>query len=72
MVKDAERIKRLLKKLNLTTRPQIDLETVVDALKRDKKRKGDNIGFVLLQGIGSAVVEEIPIRELETLIKELF
>ncbi|MBW1701692.1 MAG: 3-dehydroquinate synthase [Deltaproteobacteria bacterium] len=71
-VKDAERIKGLLKKLNLTTRPQVDPETVVDALRRDKKRKGDNIGFVLLQGIGSAVVEEIPIRELETLIKELF
>ena len=69
-VKDAERITGLLKKLNLTTRPQVDLETVVDALRRDKKRKGDNIDFVLLQGIGHAVVERISIKELGAMVNK--
>jgi len=68
-VKDAERIKGLLKKLNLTTRPQLEMETVVDALKRDKKRKGDNIDFVFLHGIGHAAVERISIKDLSIMVK---
>jgi len=68
---DAERIENLLKKLRLPTRLQFDREILLDALKKDKKRYGDRIDFVLLYKIGRAVVEEIPIIELEKLVKEL-
>jgi 3-dehydroquinate synthase len=70
-VEEAERITELLNKLKLTTRPQVELETVVDALKRDKKRRGDNINFVLLQGIGHAVVEKISIKELSRMVNKI-
>ncbi|MFH1241348.1 MAG: 3-dehydroquinate synthase [Pseudomonadota bacterium] len=63
--KDRERIEELLKKLNLPTRLQLDGGKVLDALRKDKKRIGETINFVLLKGIGNAVVEEMPIRELE-------
>jgi 3-dehydroquinate synthetase len=35
----------------------------------DKKREGNSIKFVLLRAIGRAFVAEIPLRELEALIK---
>jgi 3-dehydroquinate synthase len=63
---DVERIKGLLKNLNLPTRPRIKEKRVLEALRKDKKRKGNSINFVLLHGIGNAVVEEVSIRELET------
>jgi 3-dehydroquinate synthase len=63
--KDRERIEELLKKLNLPTRLQLDEGKVLDALRKDKKRTGESINFVLLKGIGNAIVEEMPIRELE-------
>jgi 3-dehydroquinate synthase len=44
---------------------------VFDALRKDKKRKGDSINFVLLHGIGNGVVEEISIKELETTVIEI-
>ncbi|MEE4359085.1 MAG: 3-dehydroquinate synthase [Desulfococcaceae bacterium] len=68
---DAERIENLLANLNLPTRMEMDKNRVTDALKRDKKREGDSIHFVLLRSIGEAVVEEIRIRQLEDVINEL-
>lgn len=69
--KDMERIEALLKKLKLPTRLRLDGKGVLDALRRDKKRKGDSIHFVLLHGIGNAVVEEIPMKELEAVAHEI-
>ena len=40
-------------------------DLVLDAMKRDKKREGDTIFFVLLQTLGEAVIEEISLKELE-------
>jgi len=69
---DVEKIERLLKKLKLPTRLPFDREKVLDALRKDKKRKGDNIEFVLLHNIGKAVIEKIAIKELEIVLKELY
>jgi len=68
---EAERIESLLKKLKLPTRLQFDGERVFDALRKDKKRKGDSMNFVFLRGIGNAVVEEISIKELEATVNEI-
>ncbi len=68
---DKERIEALLKKFQLPTRVQLDGKRLLDAVRKDKKREGEKINFVLLQGIGKAVVEKISVKELETLVKEL-
>lgn len=62
---EKNRIINLLKKMKLPVKPDIDKSMILDAMKRDKKREGSSIHFVLLDRIGSAVIEEISIRELE-------
>jgi 3-dehydroquinate synthase len=69
--KEKERIEALLKRFQLPTRVQIDGKKLLDAVRKDKKREGEGIHFVLLQGIGKAVVEKISVKELETLISEM-
>jgi len=66
--KEARKIESLLKKLKLPVRLQIDHESVLDALRKDKKRSGSAINFVLLKAIGHAVVEKISIKELAAAI----
>lgn len=66
--KDAERIESLLQKIGLPVRIQAEKKSVIDALKKDKKRKGDRIYFVLLNEIGNAFVEQIAITDLEAVI----
>jgi len=65
---DRERIERLIANLNLPTQIQTDRERVLEAMTRDKKREGDSIHFILLNGIGNAVIEEITIKELEKVL----
>jgi 3-dehydroquinate synthase len=64
---EAGRIKTLLQKIGLPVTIQAEEKRVFDALKKDKKRKGDQIYFVLLNGIGNAVVDQIALKELKAL-----
>jgi 3-dehydroquinate synthase len=68
---DGKRIERLLKELKLPTTPPKERQETLEALRKDKKREGDSINFVLLHGIGRAVVEEISLRELEVVLNQL-
>jgi 3-dehydroquinate synthase len=65
--KDRLRVDNLLNSLGLPVNIQADHEKMIDALSKDKKREKDRIHFVLLEGIGKAVVKEIPISELQRL-----
>jgi len=60
-----ERIECLLNNLKLPVRIPVDGKRVIDALKKDKKREGKSIHFVLLKDIGNAIVEKISIKELK-------
>lgn len=64
---DARRIEALLENLRLPVRIPFDRETALDALRRDKKREGEDIRFVLIDAIGHALVEDISIREIEAI-----
>jgi 3-dehydroquinate synthase len=64
---EVKRIEGLLKKLKLPTQVPVDRSELMDALKRDKKRQEEGVHFVLLSGIGEAVVEKISFDELEAL-----
>ena len=67
----AGRIPALIDRYGLPSRLEVNPGDAIDALKRDKKREGDRINFVLLQGIGEAVVREIPLKELEAVVYEI-
>jgi 3-dehydroquinate synthase len=62
---DKERIIELIKNLGLPFELKADKQRILDAMKRDKKRDGGTIHFVLLHGIGKAVIEDLSIKELE-------
>jgi 3-dehydroquinate synthase len=64
-VSDADRIKQLLQRLNLPVRCGIDPARMIDAVRKDKKRESDAVHFILLRGIGEAVVHHIPLAELQ-------
>ena len=69
-VEDERRILSLMKHLKLPTRIESEHEQLFDALEKDKKRESNFINFVLLDGIGTAVVEKIPLEELKDTIDE--
>lgn len=67
---DVLRLSVLLESLHLPTRADMDVPAVIDALGRDKKREGDMIYFVLMNGIGNALIEKIRLDLLEKILTE--
>jgi 3-dehydroquinate synthase len=66
--KEHKRLGTLLNNLKLPTYFGPETKAVVNAIGKDKKREGNSIHFVLLNGIGSAIVDKITLAELEDAI----
>jgi 3-dehydroquinate synthetase len=49
----------------------VDPEKMATAMSRDKKRKRDSMQLILLEGIGKAVIREIPLIDLKNLLNDL-
>lgn len=57
----ADRHKSILESIGLpTTYPSDRWATLLEGIKRDKKNRGDQLRFVLLEGIGQAVTYDVP------------
>jgi 3-dehydroquinate synthase len=68
---DVEKIKTLLSYFKLPIKLEGNQEAIMDAIRKDKKREGEDIHFVLLDGIGRARIEKIKIRELQEVLFDL-
>ena len=66
--KECDAIIAGLNKIGLNTTSPIPMSEVVDVIKRDKKRSGDVIHFVLIKKIGEAVIHPLPVNELKELL----
>jgi len=70
-ISDNKRIHNLLANFKLPIQLKFDPKMLVDGITRDKKREGDMIHFILLNGIGDAVVEKFSIQSLSELLNDL-
>jgi len=68
---DQGRIVALLKSLGLPVRMEVDKDAVLEAMQKDKKRQGNSIKFVLADGLGKAVVQDVSLDELAGVVKRL-
>jgi 3-dehydroquinate synthase len=66
-----EKLLQILQQYGLPISLQIDKVQVLSSLKKDKKRAGDAINFVLLNSIGDAVVQKIPFTQIESLLDQI-
>jgi len=67
--KSAGRIIALLRRFDLPVQVNGDLNPVLVAMEKDKKKTGSDIYFVFLKEIGQAVVRKIPMDKLIPLIR---
>ncbi len=70
--KDAARIEALLTRLNLPTCLIGHRDAILSAVRKDKKREGEDILFVLPEGIGKAVIRPLTLSRIGQLTEGLF
>lgn len=68
---DTQRIVNVLQQYKLPVKPNVEVGSLFESMKKDKKREGDEIHLVLLTGIGEAVTKKIPYTQLETIVDDL-
>ena len=64
---EEQRLQNLLAQLRLPLQKTFDRQAVLEALGKDKKRERESVHFILLNGLGKAVVTDIPLSELRDL-----
>lgn len=69
--KEADRIIRLLDRMRLPVDLHEKGGMLRGAIRKDKKRSGNEIKFVFLEGIGMPAVESVRLSELESVIEDL-
>ncbi len=65
------RLRALIENAGLPTEMETDPKAMAEVMRRDKKRAGDKMSFVLLESIGKAITFDIPISEIETVLEEI-
>jgi len=61
--KEAKRLRDLLEKYGLPTSAEFDKDKVLGLIKKDKKKAGEAIHFILLEKIGRAVVQKLSFQQ---------
>jgi len=69
--KDENRILSLLNQLKLPTNIPLQKSELIDTTRKDKKREGECVHFVLLSGIGKTEVVKLSYKRLEEHIHDL-
>lgn len=64
-------LRMLLTQYGLPTEANINWKKVLPTLRKDKKKKGSSLNYILIERIGKAVSRTITFKELDQLIKEI-
>ena len=72
---EGEKIKSLLKYFGLPSglkdiKGADDIQGLTSAIAGDKKKQGDSVKFILLESAGNPVIQSIPLKDVEKLIRE--
>jgi len=62
---ESERLVQVLRNLELPVNLKIDYPALVAAMRKDKKREGDNLHMIFLNRIGNALIKKISFTQLE-------
>lgn len=69
---DMERVVALLEALGLPTSAKADAGGIVDAIRKDKKRRDETVRMPVLDGIGKARIVDVPLKELEAAVNDMY
>ena len=68
---DAARLEQIIHSYGLPLRLPLDMDAILNAMRKDKKRDGDRIHFVFLESLGNAVIEDLAFKDLQAMAKTI-
>lgn len=68
---EVDRVEQLVLAAGLPTEMKLDPEEIYQNIRKDKKKSGGDVHFVLLKGLGSTIIRPIPLAELKSIVHDL-
>jgi 3-dehydroquinate synthase len=68
---EVELLRDLLVSAGLPVQMELDPEVIYQNIRKDKKKSGEHIHFVLLDGLGQALIKPFNLSELKSMIHDL-
>jgi len=61
----------LLRRTGLPTETSLDANQMAEIMKKDKKKVGDRMQFILLKGEGQAIIKDVKLSDLKNILHDL-
>jgi len=68
---ELDRVEKLVLAAGLPVSMELNAEEIYQNIRKDKKKRGEEVHFVLLKGLGSTLVRPIALTELIPMIRDL-
>ena len=68
---EVDRVEQLVRSAGLPTGMKLDPEEIYQNIRKDKKKSGEDVHFVLLKGLGNTLIRPIPLPELKSIVHDL-
>ena len=68
---EVDRVEKLVLSAELPAQIQVDPDEIYQNIRKDKKKSGEDVHFVLLNGLGKAIVRPIALKELKIMVHDL-
>lgn len=68
---DVDLILDLVSAAGLPAHMELDSDVIFQNIRKDKKKSGESIQFILLEGLGNAVIKSMPLSELKKILHDL-
>ncbi|HYW94748.1 MAG TPA: 3-dehydroquinate synthase [Bacteroidales bacterium] len=65
-------LEKLIAEAGLPVEMDFDITEIAEIMRSDKKRRGDDLQFILLEDLGKAVVKSIPLNDLNAMLHDLY
>jgi 3-dehydroquinate synthase len=64
-------LENLIKRTGLPVNLEFDVDLLADVMKKDKKRAGGEISFILLEDLGKAIIRKVQVNNLKPILHDL-
>ena len=68
---EVERVEKVLSSAGLPSSMELDPDKIYQNIRKDKKKSGDEVHFILLKGLGDTHIRPIKLAELKSMIHDL-
>lgn len=68
---EAEKLIKLLSRVGLPVQISFDPDSLADAIRKDKKRAGEDIQLILLKKVGEAFIKKVPVESFKSIMYDL-